>query len=135
MERREEFASGDNNTSNGNSLEQKEASPGVFEAGQKRINQDPIRPVKDGEETVYGDSRPDRIEPSDTFVAVDEHPMMNTTREDFPEAHKEDPAFLESHRVDQQDEIAPHLRKDDPNQSEESILINRPPHANQSEEL
>jgi hypothetical protein len=132
MERREEFASGDN-TSNGNSLEQKEASPGVFEAGQKRINQEPLRPVKDGEQYAYGDSRPDEIEPSDTFEAIDEHPMMTTTREEFPEARKEDPAFLESHRVDQQDEIAPHFRKDDPNQSEEAILINRPPHANRSE--
>jgi hypothetical protein len=127
MERREEFASGDNNTSNGNSLEQKEASPGVFEAGQKRINQEPIRQVKDAEQFAYGDSRPDQTEPSDTFESIDEHPMMTTTREEFPEAHKEDPAFLEAHRVDQQDEIAPHYRKGDPNQSEESVLINRTP--------
>jgi len=90
-------------------------------------------PLKDGEQFAYGDSRADLTEPSDTFESLDEHPMMNTTREDFPEARKEDPAFLESHRVDQQDESAPHFRKDDPNQSEEAILINRPPHANQSE--
>ncbi|RYG25798.1 hypothetical protein EON82_05735 [bacterium] len=127
MERREQFASGDNNTSNGNSLEQKEASADVFEAGQRRSNQGPVRPMKDGEEYVYGDSRPDRTEPSDTFEAVDEHPMMTTTRENLPEAHKEDPAFLESHRVDQRDEIAPHLRKDDPNQSEEAVLIEQRP--------
>lgn len=127
MERREEFASGDNNTSNTNSLDQKEAQAGVFEAGQKRINQEPIRQVKDAEAAVYGDSRPDQTEPSDTFESIDEHPFMTTNREEFPEVHKEDPAFLEAHRVDQQDEIAPHFRRDDPNQSEEAVLIDRTP--------
>lgn len=135
MERKEEFASGDNNTSNGTLPGQQEAQIGVFEDGQNRDMNHPVRPMKDGEAYVYGDSRPDRTEASDTFVDVSESPMMTTTREELPEARKEDPAFLEAHRQDNKDEIAPHLRKDDPNQNEEAVLINRPPHANQSEEL
>ncbi len=121
MEPREEFASGDNNTSNGNSLEQKEAQAGVFEDGQIRDTTGPIRQEKDAESYVYGDSRPDQTEPSDTFVDVSESPMMTTTRESFPEAHKEDPAFLEAHRVDGQDEIQPQYNRQDG--SEGQVLV------------
>lgn len=123
METREEFASGDRNSSNGNSLEQKEASIDVFEDGQVRDTTGDIRPMKDGESYIYGDSRPDQTEPSDTFVSLDDSPMMNTTREDLPEVHKEDPAFLEAHRVDQKDEIRPQYRKQD--DSEGAVLVEK----------
>lgn len=111
MEAEEDFKAGDRNSSNGTSDRQEEAQESVFEDGQVRDTTGDVRPMKDGESYVYGDSRPDRIEPSDTFVSVDDDPMMTTTRESFPEAKKEDPAFLEAHRVGGDDEIRPQYDK------------------------
>lgn len=107
MERTEEFKAGDRNSGNGNSREQKEASAAVFEDGQVRDTMGDVRPMKGGEEFVYGDSRPDRTEPSDAFVSVDDTPMTSTTREDLPEVHKADPEFLEATSHGQDDEIRP----------------------------
>ncbi len=121
MEREEDFEAGDRNSGNGNSREQLEASAQVFEDGQVRDTTGPIRQEKDAESYVYGDSRPDKTESSDTFTDIGESPMVTTNRETFPEVHKEDPAVLEAHRVDRQDHIEARYRRID--DGEEAVLV------------
>lgn len=123
MERTEEFASGDINSSNGNSLEQKEASVAVFEDGQIRDTSGEVRAMKDGEEYAYGDSRPDRIEASDTFEDISDSPMMNTTREDLPEAHTLSAEELAATSHGEDDEIRPQYNRMD--DSEGQVVLSR----------
>ena len=113
MEREENFEAGDRNSGNGTLPGQQEAQEGVFEDGQNRDTTGDVRPTKGGESYVYGDSRPDRTEPSDTFVSVDDSPMMTTTREDLPEVHTASPEFLRETSHGQNDEIRPQYRKED----------------------
>lgn len=124
MERNEEFAAGDRNSANGTLPGQQEAQEGVFEDGQVRDTTNPIKHLKGEESYVYGDSRPDETSPNDSFVSLDDSPMMNTTREDLPQVHKEDPQFLEEHRVDRQDHIEARYQKGDPNAGEEAVVVN-----------
>lgn len=121
MNPRPEFNTGDRNNSNGTSPVQQEAQPGVFKDAQPSSLDDNSAPLSGGERYEYGDSRPDRQDPGG-FTSVDDHPMMTTDRdpEDFPEVRKEDPAFLDAHRVGDDDEIVAHYRKDD--DSEEAIV-------------
>ena len=121
MDTEERFAAGDRNSANGTLKGQQEAQEGVFEDGQVRDTTGEIRQLKDSESYVYGDSRPDETEPSDTFEAIDDNPMMTTTREEFPEAKKADPEFLEANRVDRQDHVEAHYRKSDG--GEEAVLV------------
>lgn len=123
MERTEEFASGDINSSNGNSLEQKEASAAVFEDGQIRDTTGKVRPMKGGEEYAYGDSRPDKIEASDTFEDISDSPMMTTTREDIPEVHTLSAEEIAATSHGQDDEIRPQYNRAD--DSEGQVVVSR----------
>ena len=113
MERDDEFEAGDRNSANGSLPGQQEAQEGVFEDGQNRDVTGDVRPEKGGESYVYGDSRPDRTEPSDTFTDVSDSPMMTTTREDLPEVHRASEEFLRETSHGQNDEIRPRYRKED----------------------
>lgn len=90
---------------------QMEAQPGVFVAGQKRINQDApeFRDVPSEDLERFGDSRPDLIDPDSAhFDDISSDPRMTTTRDpaDQPEVRREDPELLARQRVDQDDEWA-----------------------------
>lgn len=123
MEREERFESGERGHSNGTSPRQEEAQASVFEDGQNRDIEGKIRPVKDGEPFVYGDSRPDDRDDRGGFVSVDDSPMMTTTREDFPDAHKPDPQLLAETSHGQDDEIRPQYRKKD--DSEGQVIVKK----------
>lgn len=123
MERREEFAAGDRNNANGTRPEQQEAQESVFEDGQNRDTTGTIRHLKDEEPAVYGDSRPDQTEPSDTFVAIDDSPMMTTTREDLPEVQKASAEELEASSHGQNDEIRP--RYDRTTDEESQVVVQK----------
>ncbi|HEY0868272.1 MAG TPA: hypothetical protein VGE01_12875 [Fimbriimonas sp.] len=109
--REDQSEPGQENSDVGNFPEvQMESQPGVFEAGQTRINQpvEELRDVPDDELTRYGDSRPDELDPEGArFVDISEDPRMTTMRRvgDRPEVHREEPEALEASRVDQDDEI------------------------------
>ena len=123
MEREEDFEAGDRNSGNGNRREQMEASAQVFEDGQIRDTSGPVRQEKDGESYVYGDSRPDRTQASDAFTDISDSPMMNTTREGLPEAHRlsEDELRATSHGAD--DEIRPKYNPID--DSEGQVIVHK----------
>jgi hypothetical protein len=111
MTDRDMHPSGQEASDAGQFPEQLEADGRVFDSSRPRV----LKPVPDEEKEELqgvqgpgGDSRPDVTDPNDPSVGfdrIDEDPRMTTTREHFPEVHKEDPKFLEEHRVDQQDEI------------------------------
>jgi len=123
MRRNEEIGAGDHHSARGNSPHQEEARETVFEDGQIRDTTGEVRPVKDGEEYVYGDSRPDRTESSDSFVDVSESPMMNTTRENLPEVEKPSQALLDATSEGQDDEIRPQYNKTD--DTEGQVIVHK----------
>ena len=118
MERDDDFSPGDRNSGNGPLPGQQEASAAVFEDGQIRDTTAPVRPEKDGESYVYGDSRPDEIEPKSDFVNIGDSPMMTTTRESFPEVHTLSPEELKATSHGQDDEIRPVYNKMDDTESQ-----------------
>ena len=122
MERKEPFAPGDGDHAKGKLPGQQEAKASVFEDGQIRDTTGEIRPEKDGERFVYGDSRSDETAPSDTFTNIDDSPMMTTTREDLPEVKKPTEEFLRETSHGQNDEIRPHYRKEDGSEGQELVV-------------
>jgi hypothetical protein len=124
MVEREDHPAGDSPSDVGQSRQQLEAQPGVFESGRPSS----LKPVPENEREELtgvqgpgGDSRPDRRDPGG-FESIDDDPRMTTTRDphDQPQIRKEDPKFLEEHRVDQEDEIV--ARPGGPGDEEIAIL-------------
>lgn len=111
-DRNQEFSAGSEGSDVGQSPEMLEAQPGVFEAGQRRTNipvPEDQREELQGVQGPGGDSRPDMTDPhSGGFDDITEDPRNTTIRDphDQPDVQKPDPAFLEAHRVDREDEIA-----------------------------
>ncbi len=124
MPERDEFLSGTSPSDSGQLEGQQEAQRSVFE----NATENTLKPVPEdqreeltGVQGPGGDSRPDRTDPSDShFVDVSDHPMMTTDRDVKPGVRKEDPAFLEAHRVDQEDEIG--VRYDKATDGEKTVL-------------
>lgn len=120
----EDFRSGDRNSSNGTSLQQREASAEVFEDGQNRSIDGPIRPMKDGEPYVYGDSRPEDWE-GGGFVDFEERPEDFIRRGEKLEPMSGDAEFVAPHHEGDDLEIRPRYRKADPEGGEEAVLVKK----------
>lgn len=130
-----DFEAGASPSDTGIFSKEMEADRSVFESERPRLNQpvdDESSDESNGLQGPGGDSRPDETDPrTGEFVSLQEHPMMTTVRDaNGPEIRKEDPEFLEAHRVDQEDEIVgrPNLETG----SQEAIL--RPRKSKQGDE-
>lgn len=106
-------------------LQQREASADVFEDGQNRSIDGPIRPMKDGEPYVYGDSRPDDREDRGGFVSFENPPEEFIHREEKFEVPLGDAEFVPKHHEGDNLEIRPRYRTEDPEGAEEAILVEK----------
>ncbi len=101
-------------------LQQREASADVFEDGQNRSIDGPIRPMKDGEPYVYGDNRPDDREDRGGFVNFENSPEEFIHREEMFEAPVGDAEFVPKNL-----ETRPRHRPEDPEGAEETVLVEK----------
>jgi hypothetical protein len=106
-------------------LQQREASADVFEDGQNRSIDGPIRPMKDGESYVYGDSRPDDREDRGGFVNFEQRPEEFIHREEKFEAPMGDAEFIPTRHEGDNLEIRPRYRTADPEGAEEAVLVEK----------